>query len=625
MMKKLFLIAFFFLLSHANAQLNGTYTIGPTNSNYPTVTSAIQDLVANGISGPVVFNIKDFSSAFPSTYSIPNITGTSLTNTITFQSENPTVQSNPGGSFSIGSNANNIIINNLNMYTKGIVMANGVHHITVSNCVFSGGSTPSLDYYNWNESNRISSSYIVVNGDQINIANNTFYGYGTAVFKSNNSIYAYTNDLSITGNTFRFTSITPIYVSRVRNLLVDNNIYTSQDVYRALEAGSLAGNNVISNNKIFTTSQSIGTSFSIYMWGTAAEVANLTFKNNFVSTKTSTAITSNFKNINVYNNSFSSNDSYGLGLVTTAYTESLNVYNNVFNSTEFYPNMRVYSGIDFNKFRCDNNAFSKESKAIQYFTQYTGEDFYYDVQQWKAFSNKDLNSKVVGDVYVSNTDFHTPNAFMLDGTGMVLAAVASDIDNQARNTVTPDIGADEFNMDVNTYLDLEIVSIASPTNIPCQDSGVVLSIKNNSVLTVNSFEIECSVNKFRGNVTPYNVTILPNQTIQVSLNNCMINKNTFYDRFDFYVSKPNNQPDNNYGNNVATILNVFQLGDFVINVENSTCSNFKKLSVPMIQGTTVLWSTNETTNTINVTAPGQYWARITDSQGCQLTKTVTIN
>lgn len=623
-MKKLYVITFLLILSQVNAQLNGVYIIGPTPSNYLTVTDAINDLNTNGVSGAVVFNIKDLASSFSYTYTIPDITGTSSINTITFQSENPVVQSDPGGSFVLNSNVNNIIFNNLKFYRNKISMGLGVNHISVSNCVFSGFSNSSLSFYNWNESNKAQCSYIDVNGDQINIINNTFFGFGSAIFKTANPYVPYSNDLNIIGNTFKFASVIPINVSRVRNLLVDKNSYTSQSVYLPLQGTSLAGNNIVSNNKIQTTSTDIGTLFSIYMTGTTSEIANLTFKNNFVSNKTEIAITSGFKNVNIYNNSFLNKTSYCLGLITSTTTDFLNVYNNIFNTTEFYPNIRVFSGIDMNKLMCNNNAFSKEYKAVEYYTQYAPE-FFYNFQQWKAFSNKDSNSNVVGNVYTSDVDLHTPNAFMLNGTGLSLADVAVDIDNESRNMSTPDIGADEFDLNTSTFLDLEITNIVSPINAICENSGVVLTIKNNSNITVNSFDIECSVNNFRGNVSSYTTTILPLQSIQVPLNSCLINKNTLYEKFDYYISNPNNQLDNNYSNNTATISNVFQLGDFNINVENSLCTNVKKLSVPIIQGTTVLWSTNETTNQINITALGQYSVTITDSQGCQLTKNITIN
>jgi len=67
------------------AQLNGTYTIGSTG-NYTSFTAAVSALTSNGISGPVVFNIAP--GIYNEQISITAITGSSTSNTVTFQSVN---------------------------------------------------------------------------------------------------------------------------------------------------------------------------------------------------------------------------------------------------------------------------------------------------------------------------------------------------------------------------------------------------------------------------------------------------------------------------------------------------------------------------------------------------------
>src|ERR1035437_2825162 len=89
-MKKILLLAYILCvvaLSITNAQcLSGTYTIGGPSPNYTSFTTAVTALVSNGVCGPVTFNVR------PGTYSehftIPQITGTSYSNTITFTAEN---------------------------------------------------------------------------------------------------------------------------------------------------------------------------------------------------------------------------------------------------------------------------------------------------------------------------------------------------------------------------------------------------------------------------------------------------------------------------------------------------------------------------------------------------------
>ena len=67
------------------APLAGTYTIGATGSNYQTIRDAIADLTANGVSGPVVFDIRP--GIYTESPGITDIAGASAVNTITFQSK----------------------------------------------------------------------------------------------------------------------------------------------------------------------------------------------------------------------------------------------------------------------------------------------------------------------------------------------------------------------------------------------------------------------------------------------------------------------------------------------------------------------------------------------------------
>ena len=62
-----------------NAQLSGIKTIGPTG-NYTSFAAAVADLAANGLSGPVLFNVS--AGTYSEQISIPAIAGASVTNTI---------------------------------------------------------------------------------------------------------------------------------------------------------------------------------------------------------------------------------------------------------------------------------------------------------------------------------------------------------------------------------------------------------------------------------------------------------------------------------------------------------------------------------------------------------------
>ncbi len=89
-MKKIFLVFLFssilFLTQKSFAQLSGTYTIGGVSPDFARISIAYSAMVSQGISGPVVFNIRPgiYNDSIVGTY----IAGASNINTITFQSEN---------------------------------------------------------------------------------------------------------------------------------------------------------------------------------------------------------------------------------------------------------------------------------------------------------------------------------------------------------------------------------------------------------------------------------------------------------------------------------------------------------------------------------------------------------
>ena len=65
------------------AQLTGTYTIGGAGADFPSFTAAVAALQTNGISGAVIFNVAE--GTYEEQITIPEIAGTSATNTVTFQ------------------------------------------------------------------------------------------------------------------------------------------------------------------------------------------------------------------------------------------------------------------------------------------------------------------------------------------------------------------------------------------------------------------------------------------------------------------------------------------------------------------------------------------------------------
>ena len=147
----------------SGSALSGSYTIG-TGGDYSSFQSARDALVANAISGPVVFNV--LTGTYDDPVTLGQVYGASATNTVTFQSAD--------------ANADSVVWENTsNSSTSNYVLKlNGTDHITLKNITFKNhGSSYSQK--------------IVLTGvtDSVAIENNTFLGYQGGNSSNHVSVY----------------------------------------------------------------------------------------------------------------------------------------------------------------------------------------------------------------------------------------------------------------------------------------------------------------------------------------------------------------------------------------------------------------------------------------------------
>ncbi len=119
-MKKIVLLVFVFLFISLTAkpQLSGTYTIGGNSPDYLTISDATTALTNLGISGPVVFNLRN--GIYSEQILLTQIAGNSSINTITFQSESADsstvkITSSQNSTFEIDNGAFYIIFKDLSI------------------------------------------------------------------------------------------------------------------------------------------------------------------------------------------------------------------------------------------------------------------------------------------------------------------------------------------------------------------------------------------------------------------------------------------------------------------------------------------------------------------------------
>ena len=159
-------------------------------------------------------------------------------------------------------------------------------------------------------------------------------------------------------------------------------------------------------------------------------------------------------------------------------------------------------------------------------------------------SLKDSNSVSINPGFAAVDDLHVNN-FALNQVGIPIAAVIDDIDGEPRDTLTPDIGADEFIVLPN---DAGIIALASPV-APCpgDTSLIIATIKNYGTDTLFTAIINWELNDTLQTAFNYNDTLLPLQTENITIGSCVFVNGITY-KIKIWSSNPNGPPDGNNNN-----------------------------------------------------------------------------
>ena len=159
---------------------------------------------------------------------------------------------------------------------------------------------------------------------------------------------------------------------------------------------------------------------------------------------------------------------------------ALDVRNNIFANSQTVGTERyaIYSGAANTVYSDINyNDYSSTGANLGYLGANQA-----NLAAWQIATGKDLNSLSVDPKFVSNTDLHIDPTFNnVDAKGFYLAAVPSDIDGDARNATTPDIGADEYTFTPPADPTVVTATAISDTQI---DVAFTPNVNNNNVVIV---------------------------------------------------------------------------------------------------------------------------------------------
>ncbi len=513
----LIIILFSNYVSYAT-QLNGTYTINAsaaaTTTNFQNILSAIRYLNGGartdggpnnvtpfGVSGPVIFNLSPNFYA-DQAITITDVTGSSITNTITFQKLPASVgavilNASVTSALTIfnftGSNPNYFNFSNISFQpTVTNASASG------SNLsIFIRGTNQNFNFNNciFDFANVATSNVYGIFGGVVSISNSTFYNslvsnrfQGYALSSSTQS---FTNNIvkntaanltiltNVSNNTFEKGIVTITNLGTTANSFSDNILTNA-----TLSVGYVSGPQpfTIQRNKI-----TINRSAYADVLGNAILSdyisAGVTFTSNGVSTGVARFI-NNFISLN--NSSFSLSNTYGINHLGT--THNVQILHNTVNVVSTQPTVIPIS-VGGNVSITNNIFWSNSGGRAAVGTGTFNSNNYYATAN-PVFTITDASATTENVQFVTTSDLHH-NSGCLKG---VTTIVTTDIDNLPRSATTPIRGATEA---TTVILDAIVKRIITPiTQYTVAPSSQTISFKlvNNGSTTITSATANYTVN-----------------------------------------------------------------------------------------------------------------------------------
>lgn len=545
----------------AHAQLNGIYTIGGTSPDYASFSAAVSALSSQGVSGPVVFNVR--SGTYTETITIGVISGTSATNTVTFQSEtgnplNVTLQSTSFSDVVVLDGANYLSFKDMTIAYNGassysaIQLEDDADYITITNCHLYGTNSTSTSFSNaviyHNESTNIYQS------DYVTIENCQFYRGSFGIYNNSDSS-PHADGWTVTGNSFEEHTSGAIYIDDNNGVVVSNNIITSTvDGYVGIELYS-CDVVTVTGNLITLYDGQYGIDLSNTN-GTSSQYSlvanNMISIEGFVYSAMYGIYGSSASYTNYYFNSINlyptSNYSYTscLYLAGSIDNGTVNIQNNIFAQTgglSAHYCLYVSSTADVNEWDY-NNYYTTGSARVAY-----SSGFRNTLANLQSYTGKDANSLDIDPGFTANDDLHTSETALQNGTS--IAGISEDIDGDIRQ-IPPYIGADEIAAP-SVANDAAITALVSPAFPPCVGSNSFeVEVTNYGTNTLTSVTINWTINSVAQTpVSATGLSVATNSSTTISLGSATLLGSTAY-TFEFVISNPNGTTDDNTSNDTYT-------------------------------------------------------------------------
>lgn len=449
--------------------LMGTYTIGGVLPDYATFAAAFADLTAVGVGAPVEFIVR--AGTYTEQVSLGVITGTSPGVYVVFHSEafdSTTVTLTFPSSTAAANNytlqlngADYVVFNNItiersgtDIYSTIVELANGCDGISFGHDVFKGSD--GVAAINTTGTRSCIFSDATFNNNDLYIINNRFIGNANGLWVNGSSAGGnYAGGLTVSDNYFSnfYVGIFVLYQSSplIHHNTVIRNDTTSTIDYFGISLRYIQGISTIFKNTVNTYKGNYGIRLreAVATSGLDGRIYNNMVQVGDAAVGRGIALEDNCINQTVFHNTvnYTGTSTTGRAMnIEGTNSGGIEVQNNCFANHAGGYAIYVGNGATAGLFISDYNCFYTSGTLLAYFGTNLAA-----LNTWQIVTNgKDPHSVIANPVFVSPYNLHV-NSSALDNAGTPVG-IPDDIDGEARNLTTPDIGADEFTFSgINEY------------------------------------------------------------------------------------------------------------------------------------------------------------------------------
>lgn len=548
--------------------LNGTYTIGGASPDFPTIVSAVSSLTTNGVSGPVVFNIR--SGIYNEKIQLTAFNGSSNINTVTFKSE-----TNNQNDVSITDEHTAVSTLNYTLYLDGV--DNVIFkHLTIEARQSTTIANLCRVVYIFNDANNIRLEDNIIKSFYLNYGDDSYSaitagvgGFTAGTFRDNDSLFVLRNKIiggyyavasygqSKTLTTHRFIEenecsnqyMGGIYLSmNNENYVSKNRVTQSQpnSSYIGIRVNDTERTMLINANSVTLTNGSKGVDLFIVnkTTGFISLVSNNALKLNDSGAANSAGIANNqVKQVTLANNTIEINKTGNntTSCISFSNGDSLFVRNNIFVSKgNGYSYFSSGSPIIISS---NNNHFSQPSAPI---ASISG-TVYNTLNNLQSGLSIEINS-VYANPALSGSENIIPSGIQIYNGGIPVSGISTDFFGNTRSLTTPCIGAYEG---VLPTVNAAVTFSNFSGNNYCPLNNYPLSIRisnyGQSALTNAQIHFNGSVINWTGNLAPMQ------ESVDISLGTWFVPRTFIHTLPPISITLPNGQVDNLTSNDTLTV------------------------------------------------------------------------